>query len=41
MPAGFVIEREQPFLAAVDLPGFDEADPFGQTPETDDELYGG
>ena len=33
--AGFVIPREQPLLASVDLPGFDAWDVFKQTPPDD------
>ncbi|EFN50775.1 hypothetical protein CHLNCDRAFT_142491 [Chlorella variabilis] len=32
---GFVIQRDQPLLCAVDLPGFDPKDPFGPTPQDD------
>lgn len=35
---GFVIDREAPFLAAVDLPTYNSQDPFEQTPLVDD-LY--
>lgn len=38
--AGFVIDREAPFLAAVDLPTYNSQDPFEQTPLVDD-LYDG
>ncbi|KAL4421330.1 hypothetical protein ABPG75_010621 [Micractinium tetrahymenae] len=35
---GFVIDREEPYLAAVDLPTFNAKDPFEQTPLLDN-LY--
>jgi hypothetical protein len=34
-PAGFVTPAEQPLLAAIDLPNYNPADPFGQTALTD------
>lgn len=40
LPAGFVIEREEPLLAAVDLPTYNSQDPFEQTPLVDS-LYDG
>lgn len=35
---GFVIMRDQPFMAAIDLPAYTSADPFGQSATVDD-LY--
>lgn len=35
---GFVIEKERPLLAAIDLPGYSQEDPFQQTPP-DDSAY--
>jgi hypothetical protein len=38
--AGFVIQREEPFLAASDLPGYDADNPYAASP-LDDSIYDG